>query len=145
MSDAAPTETGPSNTRRSAGLWLGIVVFALILAWPTPAGMPPEAKRMAATVALMGCWWIGESLPLGVTALVPLVAFPLLKIMPSKMVAPNYTNHFVFLLLGGFFIALSMQRWNLHTRIALWIIRLVGTSARRLVLGFMLASGFLSM
>jgi sodium-dependent dicarboxylate transporter 2/3/5 len=107
--------------------------------------MAPEAKRMAATVALMGCWWIGESLPLGVTALIPLVAFPLLKILPVTEVAPNYTNHYVFLLLGGFFIALTMQRWHLHTRIALWIIRLVGTSASRLVLGFMLASAFLSM
>ena len=100
---------------------------------------------MAATVVLMGFWWIGESIPLGVTALVPLVAFPMLKIMPYSKVAPNYANHFVFLLLGGFFIAITMQRWNLHTRIALWIIRLVGTSAPRLVLGFMIASGFLSM
>jgi sodium-dependent dicarboxylate transporter 2/3/5 len=107
--------------------------------------MAPEAKRMAAAVALMGCWWIGESLPLGVTALIPLVAFPLFKILPVTQVAPSYTNHYVFLLLGGFFIALTMQRWNLHTRIALWIIRLVGTSAPRLVLGFMLASAFLSM
>jgi solute carrier family 13 (sodium-dependent dicarboxylate transporter), member 2/3/5 len=107
--------------------------------------MPPEAKRMAATVFLMGCWWIGESLPLGVTALVPLVAFPLFKILPVTRIAPTYANHYVFLLLGGFFIALTMQRWNLHTRIALWIIRMVGTSAPRLVLGFMIASGFLSM
>jgi len=107
--------------------------------------MPPEAKCMAATVVLMGFWWIGESLPLGITALVPLIAFPLLKIMPYSEVAPNYANHFVFLLLGGFFIALSMQRWNLHARIALWIIRLVGASATRLVLGFMAASAFLSM
>jgi len=107
--------------------------------------MAPEAKRMAAAVTLMGCWWIGESLPLGVTALIPLVAFPLMRILPIADVAPSYTNHYVFLLLGGFFIALTMQRWNLHTRIALWIIRLVGTSATRLVLGFMLASAFLSM
>lgn len=112
---------------------------------PTPEGMRVEAKRMAATTALMACWWIGEALPLGITALIPLVAYPLLKIMSSAKVAPNYTNHYVFLLLGGFFIAISMQRWDLHKRIALWIIRLVGTSARRLVLGFMLATGFLSM
>lgn len=145
MSDADIGMAAPGRMRKTAGFWLGIASFAGILACPTPEGMPPEAKRMAAVVALMGCWWIGESLPLGVTALVPLAAFPMLKIMKSAEVAPNYTNHYVFLLLGGFFIALAMQRWNLHTRIALHIIRLVGASARRLVLGFMLVTGFLSM
>jgi len=135
----------PPHWRKAAGFWLGITLFVLIVLGPTPEGMMPEAKCMAATVVLMGCWWIGESLPLGVTALVPIVAFPLLKIMPYNRVAPNYTNHFVFLLLGGFFIAISMQRWNLHTRIALWIISLVGTSAPRLILGFMIATAFLSM
>ncbi len=145
MSDSDATRAGPSRVRRTVGFWLGLVLFALLLSGPAPEGMPPAAQRMAATVVLMGCWWVGESLPLGVTALVPLVAYPMLKIMPSKEVAPNYTNHYVFLLLGGFFIALAMQRWNLHTRIALAIIRLVGASARRLVLGFMLATGFLSM
>jgi sodium-dependent dicarboxylate transporter 2/3/5 len=135
----------PSGLRKTGGFYLGLAASGAILFWPTPEGMAPEAKRMAATVTLMGCWWIGESLPLGVTALIPLVAFPLLKILPIAEVAPSYANHYVFLLLGGFFIALTMQRWNLHTRIALWIIRLVGTSASRLVLGFMLASAFLSM
>ncbi len=135
----------PSRLRKRIGLYLGIVLFLLILLAPTFGGMQPEAQRMAATIVLMGCWWIGESMPLGVTALVPLVAYPLLKIVPVTQVAPNYTNHYVFLLLGGFFIALTMQRWNLHTRIALLIISIVGTSASRLVLGFMAASAFLSM
>ncbi|MCP4601284.1 MAG: DASS family sodium-coupled anion symporter [Proteobacteria bacterium] len=139
------TQAAPSRFRKTSGLYLGGIFFGLILFMPTPEGMTPEAKRMAATVVLMGCWWIGESLPLGVTALVPLVAFPMLKIVPVVAVAPAYTNHYVFLLLGGFFIALTMQRWNLHTRIALLIIKVVGTSASRLVLGFMLASAFLSM
>ena len=145
MSETDTTQPRVSRMRRAGGLWLGVALFGLILVWPTPTDLPPEAQRTAATVVLMACWWIGESAPLGVTALVPLVAFPLLGIMPSTQVAPNYANHYVFLLLGGFFIALAMQRWNLHTRIALWIIKLVGTSARRLVLGFMLSAGFLSM
>jgi sodium-dependent dicarboxylate transporter 2/3/5 len=145
MSDASIAKSVPPRWRKTTGFWLGIVLFVLIVLCPTPEGMALEAKCMAATVVLMGFWWIGESLPLGVTALIPLVAFPLLKIMPYSSVAPNYTNHFVFLLLGGFFIAISMQRWNLHTRIALWIINLVGTSAPRLVLGFMIGAAFLSM
>lgn len=145
MSETSPTYAAPSALRKRAGFWLGIGLFAVVTLWPTPEGMRPEAQRMAAVVALMGCWWIGESLPLGVTALMPLAAFPLLNIMPSAKVAPNYANHYVFLLLGGFFIALAMQRWNLHTRMALGIIQRVGTSARRLVLGFMLATAFLSM
>lgn len=136
---------GPPRWRKRTGFWLGIGLFMLIVTGPTPEGMGPEAKCMAAVVVLMGFWWIGETLPLGVTALIPIVAFPLLKIMPFGRVTPNYANHFVLLLLGGFFIAITMQRWNLHTRIALWIIRLVGTSAPRLVLGFMIASAFLSM
>ena len=142
---SSSVQAAPSRLRRVLGFSAGILVFSLIVALPAPAGMSPEAQRTAATVALMACWWIGESIPLGVTALVPLVAFPMLGIMPSKTVAPNYTNHFVFLLLGGFFIAIAMQRWQLHRRIALWIIRLVGTSSRQLVLGFMLATAFLSM
>ena len=136
---------GPSRLRQTLGFWLGVALFALTLLLPTPEGMRPEAQGVAATVLLMACWWIGESLPLGATALVPLVAFPMLGVLSTEAVAPNYTNHFVFLLLGGFFIAISMQRWKLHTRIALRIIRVVGTSSRRLVLGFMLATGFLSM
>ena len=144
-SDPSIDMAAPPRWRKTAGFWLGIALFILVAFGPTPEGMKSEAKYMAATVVLMGCWWIGESLPLGVTALVPLVSFPLFKIMPYNLVAPNYTNHFVFLLLGGFFIAITMQRWNLHTRIAFWIINLVGTSAPRLILGFMIASAFLSM
>ena len=145
MSDTPVAMPVAPRWRKSAGFWLGIFLFVLIVMLPAPEGMAPAAKRMAATVVLMGFWWIGESLPLGITALVPLVAFPMLKIMPYSTVAPNYTNHYVFLLLGGFFIAITMQRWNLHTRIALRIIKMVGTSAPRLVLGFMVASAFLSM
>jgi sodium-dependent dicarboxylate transporter 2/3/5 len=119
MSEGATAQTTASRLRQRAGLWLGMSLSVLILALPAPEGMPPGAKRMAATSALMACLWIGETMPLGVTALIPLVAYPLLGIMPSAQVAPNYANHYVFLLLGGFFLALAMQQWNLHTRIPL--------------------------
>jgi len=123
----------------------GVVFFSIILLMPLPEGMTPSGKRLLAVSALMAFWWIGEGAPIAVTALLPLVLFPLLGIMSSKQVAPNYTNHFVFLFLGGFMIALAMEKWNFHKRLALWIISLIGTGLNRIVLGFMTAAAFLSM
>lgn len=100
---------------------------------------------MLAVTALMAIWWIGEGTSLAVTALLPLVLFPLLGILPSKGVAPNYANHLIFLFLGGFMIALAMEKWNFHKRLALWIISAMGTEPQRIVLGFMVATAFLSM
>lgn len=107
--------------------------------------MTLPAKRLLAVVLLMAVWWIGEGTPIMVTALVPLVLFPVLGIMSSKEVAPNYANHLVFLFLGGFMIALAMEKWNFHKRLALGIICRIGTNLKRMVLGFMAASAFLSM
>ncbi|MFQ5674210.1 MAG: SLC13 family permease [Nitrospinales bacterium] len=124
---------------------LGLGLFALVLAFPLPQGMSAEAQRMLAVVLLMGVWWIGEGVPVTVTAFLPLVLFPLLGIMSSKEVAPNYTNHLVFLFLGGLMMAQAMEKWNFHKRIALRIIAAVGAGPRRIVLGFMAATAFLSM
>ena len=93
---------------------------------------------------LMAIWWVGEGTSIAVTALLPLILFPLLGIMSSKQVAPNYANHLIFLFLGGFMIALSMEKWLFHKRLALWIINLVGTDPKDIVLGFMIATAFLS-
>ena len=123
----------------------GLIFFSVLLLMPLPEGMTPSGKRLLAVAALMACWWIGEGTAIAVTALLPLVLFPLLGIMPSKLVAPNYTNHFVFLFLGGFMIALAMEKWNFHKRLALWIISAIGTGLHRIVLGFMIAAAFLSM
>ena len=112
---------------------------------PLPDGMTESAKYMFAVVALMAIWWVGEGTSLAVTALLPLVLFPLLGIMPSKQVAPNYANHLIFLFLGGFMIALAMEKWNFHKRLALWIISVMGAEPKRIVLGFMMATAFLSM
>ncbi|MEA3496871.1 MAG: DASS family sodium-coupled anion symporter [Bacteroidota bacterium] len=127
------------------GLLLGIIIFALILLMPTPAGMSPEAQKTLAIALLMAIWWITEAIPIPVTALIPIVLYPLLGVMSSKQSAYPYANHMIFLFMGGFLIALSMQKWNLHKRIALSIIDLVGTSQDRIILGFMIASAFLSM
>ena len=123
----------------------GLTMFLLVLNMPTPAGMDESAQRLLAVVLLMAVWWMGEGTAISVTALVPLVLFPVLGIMSSAEVSPNYTNHLVFLFLGGFMIALAMEKWNFHRRIALLIISMIGTDVQRIVLGFMVASAFLSM
>ncbi len=134
-----------SFKKRFAVLVGGLILFSAILLMPAPEGMTESAHRLLAIVALMACWWVGEGTSIAVTALVPLVLFPLLGVMSSREVAPNYTNHLVFLFLGGFMIAIAMEKWNLHKRIALMIIMLIGDSLTRIVLGFMVAAAFLSM
>ncbi|MCB1187191.1 SLC13/DASS family transporter [bacterium] len=131
------------------GHWLAIaagplLALLLILFADLQPGQP-AVTRMAAVALWMAIWWISEAVPLAVTALLPVAAFPLLSIMSGKQVATQYFNNVIFLFIGGFIIALAMQRWNLHRRIALGIIRLVGQSPARLLLGFMLATAFLSM
>lgn len=123
----------------------GLVLFALLALMPAPEGMGAEAQRMLAVAALMAVWWIGEGAPLAVTALLPLVLFPALGILSSKDVAPNYANHLVFLFLGGFMVALAMEKWNFHKRLALTIISALGDSVNHIVLGFMVATAFISM
>jgi solute carrier family 13 (sodium-dependent dicarboxylate transporter), member 2/3/5 len=107
--------------------------------------MSSSAKNLVAVAVLMAIWWVGEGTSLAITALLPIVLFPLFGIMPGGDVAFNYANQLAFLFLGGFMIALAMERWNLHKRIALHIINKVGTSPERIVLGFMASCGFLSM
>ena len=130
--------------RRRIGLVLGLALFAGIVAVPLP-GIPPEARRMLAVAAIMAAWWITEALPLPVTSLLPLVLLPTLGITTAEGAAAPYGNHLVYLFLGGFMIAQAMQRWNLHRRLALRIVLAIGGSPRRIVLGFMAASAFLSM
>jgi sodium-dependent dicarboxylate transporter 2/3/5 len=131
--------------RPHLGLWLGPLLFAVMLLLPTPEGMSPVAQRLAAVTLLMATWWISEALPIAATALLPIVLFPLLGIMPTAQTTSAYANPMIYLFLGGFLIAMAMQKWALHQRIALHTIRLVGTSPRRIILGFMLATAFLSM
>jgi sodium-dependent dicarboxylate transporter 2/3/5 len=131
--------------RRRAGLAAGLAVFLAILLLPQPQGMSPAAKSMSAVALLMAIWWITEATHIAITSLLPIPLFPLLGIMPSAAVAPHYTNHIVFLYIGGFIIALAMEKWDLHRRIALATIAQFGTRPERLVLGFMVATTFLSM
>lgn len=100
---------------------------------------------MAAVSLLMATWWLSEATHIAVTALLPIALFPLLGIMKSQDVTLNYANHLVFLYIGGFIVALAMERWNLHKRIALATIARIGAKPNLLVLGFMVSTAFLSL
>ena len=90
----------------------------------------PEVTLTAAVAFLMAFWWITEAIPLAVTALLPMALFPLLGIMDGRRVAPLYFNHIIFLFLGGFFVALAMERWDLHRRIALKVLLFFGPTPK---------------
>jgi sodium-dependent dicarboxylate transporter 2/3/5 len=130
--------------RQRIGLIVGPLAFVTMLLIPTPEGMSLEAQRVAAVTLLMATWWISEAIPIPATSLLPILLFPLLGVMPTGQATAGYANHLIFLFMGGFIIALAMQRWDLHRRIALYVIRLTGFSAGRLVFGFMLATAVLS-
>ncbi len=126
-------------------LFLAPVLALLLLVLPTPGGMSVEGHRAGAVALLMVAWWVTEALPLAATALLPLALFPLLGVMSGKATASAYGDANIFLFAGGFFIAMAMQKCGLHVRIALNIVTRTGTNPRGLVLGFMVATAFLSM
>ncbi len=128
-----------------AGLAIGLTGFAVIVTTSPPEGLSSAAWYTAATTWLMACWWLTEAIPIAATALVPLCALPLLGVSDMATAARPYGSDIIFLAMGGFMLAIAMQRCQLHRRIALSIVARVGTQPRRLVLGFMLASAFLSM
>ena len=133
------------GSRAKIGLLLGPAVFIALLLLPAPDGMSLAAWRTAAAASLMVIWWVAESVPIPVTALLPLVLFPVLGIVPVTAAAPPYANPVIFLFLGGFIIAIALERCGLHRRLALAIIRAVGTKPPRLIGGFMAATAFISM
>src|SRR5699024_448303 len=110
-----------------------------------PGSMPPEARVTAATAGLMGVWWMTEAIPIPATALVPLVVFPVFNGVELSEVGGSYGSDTIFLFMGGFLIALSMQKWNLHRRIALFVLRIMGDRTNFMIAGFMISTGCLSM
>ena len=121
------------------------VVVAFLLWTVNPFSVDTNALKVLAVAGLMITWWITEALPMPVVALLPIILFPLLKIASVEDTAAPYANPVIFLFMGGFMIGLAIEKWNLHRRIALTIIRITGTSGDRIVLGFILATGLLSM
>ncbi len=135
----------PETLRRRLGLIVGPLVFIAVLLAPAPAGLDLPAWRTAALGLLMATWWITEAIPIPATALLPLVALPVMEVVSIDEAASPYANPIIFLFMGGFMIALAMQRWDLHRRIALNLVNWVGTRPSSIVIGFILASAFLSM
>ncbi|WRS31009.1 DASS family sodium-coupled anion symporter [Actinomycetaceae bacterium MB13-C1-2] len=143
--EQAPAEPTKVNLRRWFGLGVGIIL-AIIVYLVLPGSLSHNGKLTAATAVLMGAWWMTEALPIPATALVPLIIFPLLgDEIPIKDVGASYGNDVIFLFMGGFMLALAMQRWNLHRRIALLTVKFMGSRTDRMIAGFMIATGFLSM
>ena len=132
-------------TRARVGLLVGLALFAAALTLPAPAGMPEPAWRAAAVAMLMAAWWVTEAIPIPATALLPLLLFPLLGILPIGDAASPYANPVIYLFMGGFLIAAALEQCGLHRRMALVIIRAGGTQPARLIGAFMVATAFLSM
>jgi sodium-dependent dicarboxylate transporter 2/3/5 len=133
------------NRTRLLGLVLGPISFFLILSFFHPEGLSKEANAVLATTIWIAIWWITEAIPIAVTALLPLVLFPLSGGLDLPTTSGSFGHKYVFLYMGGFIIAIAIEKWNLHKRIALNIINFIGSDIRKIILGFMMATAFLSM
>ena len=131
--------------RKIFSLVLGIILFFCIIIFVDLGPNTENQKTMAAIAVLMSVWWITEAIPLAATALLPLLLFPVFGLLSTDSIATSYFNSTIFLFLGGFIIALGMERWNLHKRIAIMLILIFGKNPSSVMLGFMVASAFLSM
>ncbi len=134
-----------SNLAKIYGLITGPLLFGLLLFLPNPTPLEGEAWKVIATAVWMIIWWVTEAVPIPVTALLPMTLLPLLGIFSIAESTSPYANPIIFLFMGGFLIALAMEKWDLHKRIALTLINSTGTHANGIILGFMLATAFLSM
>ncbi|MGE0375679.1 MAG: SLC13 family permease, partial [Planctomycetaceae bacterium] len=137
--------TRGDRKRQLGGLLIATAAFVAIIMIPTPTGLSPAAHTLAATTVLMAVLWVSQAIPIAATALIPLAAYPLLGIQPAETVSRSYMNANIFLFFGGFIVALGIERWGLHRRMALHVVHRIGGSPRRIVLGFMMATAFLSM
>ena len=134
-----------SVLRENFGFLLGVTAAVVVMLLPTPEGLSLEAHKTAALFLLMGIWWATEAVPVAVTALVPLALFPMLGIVDIQSAANPYANKTIYLFFGGFLIATAIQKWDLHKRIALFVLEYAGSNGASLILGFMLTAAVISM
>ena len=131
--------------KKNIGLFLGPLVFFLVKFFYNPEELSNEGLSILASTLWVAIWWITEAVPIYVTALIPIILFPLSGGLELKQTTAAYGHKFVFLFVGGFILAIAIEKWKLHKRIALNIIGLVGTKKSNIILGFMIATAFLSM
>jgi len=143
-SDSPSAADAPPVSRR-VGLVLGLALAVGLQFLPAPEGLSREGWAVVSLAALMAVWWATEAIPIPATALLPLAVAPLAGVASIGETAAPYARSIIFLLLGGFIIAMAIQRWNLHARIALNIVARFGARPRALIFGFMLAAALLSM
>ncbi|HNQ26357.1 MAG TPA: DASS family sodium-coupled anion symporter [Aquaticitalea sp.] len=133
------------NTSKRIGLVLGPLMFVLILLFFNPEGLSSQARAVLASTTWIAVWWVTEAIPIAVTALLPIVLFPMTGALGLNDTTSAFGHKYVFLYMGGFIIAIAIEKWNLHRRIALNIINLIGSDVKKIILGFMVATAFLSM
>lgn len=138
-----------NTAEKFGGKWYLIMItfaiFVILCFLQPPEGLSREGWLTAAVALLMAAWWVGEIIPIFATALLPLVLFPVLQISSISETAAPYAHPMIFLFMGGFILAIAMQRWNLHRRIALNIIAFIGSKPRHIIGGFIVSSAFMSM
>ena len=132
-------------TKKNIGLFLGPIVFVLINFFYEPENLSSEGIAILASTLWIAIWWMTEAIPIYVTSLLPIILFPLSGGLELKLTTASYGHKFVFLFIGGFILAIAIEKWKLHKRIALNIIKIVGTKKSNIILGFMIATAFLSM
>lgn len=133
------------STTKRIGFILGPLLFILVRLFFKPEGLSDEANAILASTLWIAAWWITEAIPIAVTALLPIILFPLTGGLDLNTTTSAFGHKFVFLYMGGFIIAIAIEKWNLHKRIALNIIQFIGTDVKKILLGVMVATAFLSM
>jgi sodium-dependent dicarboxylate transporter 2/3/5 len=134
-----------SLSKQRVALILGPLIFAILQFLKAPSGMSPEGYSILTATIWIAIWWVFEAVPISVTAFLPIILFPLSGAVNISDTTAAYGHKYIFLYIGGFFIAKAIEKWNLHKRIALNIIHVIGTNSGYVILGFMVATAFLSM
>lgn len=140
-----PSDFSSGNLLQRAGFWVALTAFVVVLFLPTPTELPIAAKHLLAVTALMTILWVTQAIPIAATSLIPIAIYPFLGITSADDVAASYMNDSILLYLGGFMLAIAIERWGLHRRWALHTVRVLGTGPKRLLLGFMTATALISM